>query len=429
MKAADQSVPSTGFSLRRSIFRVAIHGFMNAYSLLLRAATRFGPEKRANATGNGLEILLTGTFYSDNWINAHIRPIALSGRVARVRMVAATPVPACAKVEGVYPPSWLVVSIGSTSARLATFFWVGLRSRPDFVGGFHLLLNGLVAGLLGKLCGARSLYFCVGGPRETLDGGVHGENRMFSRLETPDPWVERKLIGAVSAFDLVITMGSGAIAYFRSKGADTCYRIVPGGMDEIPPVPETKDIDLVLVARISSVKRVDLFLEAVRLVKNRFPGIVAAVIGDGLLLGECRSLAECLDISDNVLFPGHQDDVAFWLRRSRIFVLTSDSEGLSLALMEAMTFGIPAVVSNVGDLKDLVENGVNGHLVGDRTARGFADPIIELMSDEVSRKRFAAAASKSSERYRTRNTVALWDDIFDSCSSQSGLNNRMETGI
>ena len=56
-------------------------------------------------------------------------------------------------------------------------------------------------------------------------------------------------------------------------------------------------------------------------------------------------------------FVGHQEDVAAWLSKSRVFVLTSDSEGLSLSMMEAMMCGLPAVVSDVGDLGDLSKMG------------------------------------------------------------------------
>ena len=66
--------------------------------------------------------------------------------------------------------------VGGTPARLLTFAWLALRERPHVLGGFHLLLNGLVTQLLARLCGARSLYFCGGGPTEVLDGGVNGSS-------------------------------------------------------------------------------------------------------------------------------------------------------------------------------------------------------------------------------------------------------------
>ena len=61
------------------------------------------------------------------------------------------------------------------------------------VGGFHLLLNGLAAALMARMVGARSLYFCVGGPAEVLYGGILSENRFFEKLKVPHASIERIL--------------------------------------------------------------------------------------------------------------------------------------------------------------------------------------------------------------------------------------------
>jgi L-malate glycosyltransferase len=119
-----------------------------------------------------------------------------------------------------------------------------------------------------------------------------------------------------------------------------------------------------------------------------------------------------LGLEQNVTFAWHQENVESWLRRSRIFVLTSDSEGLSLSMMEAMMSGLPAVVSNVGDLGDLVQDGVNGFLVPRRSPQAFADCIVELLSDHEKLAAFSAAAHRSALRYETRAAVACWDRLF-----------------
>ena len=101
-----------------------------------------------------------------------------------------------------------------------------------------------------------------------------------------------------------------------------------------------------------------------------------------------------------------------WLRKGRVFALTSDSEGLSLALMEAMLCGLPAVVSDVGDLPELVEHGVNGYLVAERTPEAFAGPLAELLSDAARLARFSQAARAAALRYDVRETARRWDDLF-----------------
>src|SRR5688572_27892747 len=91
-------------NLRRWIARRQVRTFMAVYVALLRAAAIAAPRKR-EAGADGLDILLTGTFHSDNWIRWHLKPLADSARCRRVRIVATNPVPDVANVEAIYPRS------------------------------------------------------------------------------------------------------------------------------------------------------------------------------------------------------------------------------------------------------------------------------------------------------------------------------------
>ena len=194
------------------------HGLCRALTLAQRMAVRVaGVLGRRGKPRGGADILLTATFHSDNWIGAHIRPLAASAAVQRVRIVAARSVPEVEKVEAIYPPTVLRKLIGGVPARLVWFTWEALRRPADILGGFHLLFNGLLTSVLAKLIGARSLYFCVGGAAEVEQGGLASENRLFTKMRTADVVVERRLLAAVSDFDQVITMGTAGKRYFEAK--------------------------------------------------------------------------------------------------------------------------------------------------------------------------------------------------------------------
>ena len=136
------------------------------------------------------------------------------------------------------------------------------------------------------------------------------------------------------------------------------------------------------------------------------------LVGDGPLRQGLEQQARTLGIDANVVFVGHQRDVAAWIQQARLFVLTSDSEGLSLSLVEAMLCGLPAVVSAVGDLGDLVENDVNGYLVSDRSPQAFALRIVALLTDPDRWTRFSQAARNSAERYGIAEASGLWSAIL-----------------
>ncbi len=404
-------------AVSQAILRGGLHLLVSAYLALMRLVGFVRPGTRPPEDGR-FDILLTGTFHSDNWLMSHLRPLAMSGRCARIRMVSTTPLPPMEKVEAVYPPAWLIRVLGDVPARLATFFWTGIRARPDIVGGFHLLFNGMAAALLGRMIGARSLYFCGGGPAELLDGGLKSENRLFARLTTPDLVLEQKLLRAVADFDLVIAMGNRAVQFFRQRGVNTSFHVVSGGLDpEIyRPTQVRPSTDLILVGRLAPIKQIDLFLQVVQTIQEKFPSVKAVVVGEGPLRKSLESTARALGIERNVNFTGHRKDVEVLLKDAKVFVLTSESEGLSLSLMEAMLCGLPAVVPRVGDLEELVRDGVNGFLVPERTPEAFAARIETLLFDEEKICRFAQSARRSAERYEIGNVIRLWDEIL----AQSG---------
>lgn len=391
------------------IFRTALW----LYCSVLQLAQKYLKQKPL--PNSPLEILITGTFFSDNWIISLLRPLALSSRCGRIRMVSTTPVPPIEKVEPIYPPKLLVKIIGRSPARLATFIWVGFHTRPHIIGGLHLLVNGLVAILLAKLIGVKALYSCCGGPAECEGGGIHGENHLFCKLRRPDPTIEHYLINAVSMADLVITRGDRAIQFFQERGVATQFHVVPGGMDgnKFSPSAIPAENDLIIVGNLVPRKRVDLFLEIVGKVHTIRPDIRAVVLGDGPLRQSLESQTEKLALKDVVYFAGYQTNVAEWLQRAKIFVLTSEAEGLSQAMIQAMLCGLPAVVSHVGEADELVQDGVNGFLIRDLNVDTFVKPIIQLLEDHAMLTNFSTAARQSAERCDVHYLARKWDGILN----------------
>ena len=388
---------------------------LGVHAMMMFVAATLGPRKKAIGE-EGVDILLTGTFHSGNWILSHLGPLSLSRGCRRVRVVTHFPIPPLDKVEVIVPGARLSRLLGDVPARLLTFIGVALRTRPHAVGGFHLLVNGLIASLVARAGGGRSIYFCVGGPAEVQGGGILSENRLFEKLGAPDPKVESILLRSVAEFDLVVTMGSGARAFFRERGVTGDVRVISGGIDADrfgagsgPPA-----WDVVFVGRLAPIKQVDLLLRALAIVKRELPGVRAVIVGDGPQRKELEALAATLGLGDTVEFAGQRTDVSSILGRSRVFVLTSKTEGLSLALMEAMMAGLPAVVSDVGDLGDLVRDRENGYLVGVQSPDSFAERITAILKDRALYRKFAEAARSSMERHETRRVARQWDSVLAS---------------
>jgi glycosyltransferase involved in cell wall biosynthesis len=291
--------------------------------------------------------------------------------------------------------------------------WIAYARRPDFIGGFHLLLNGLLAIMLARMTGARSLYFCGGGAREVLDGGIHGSN-LFSKMKYPDPVLQNRLIALTQRADLFVTMGNRTISYFRNEGVETRFAAIPGGVD-VPKNTNSmqgKEYDLILVGRLEEVKRIDILLSAIACLHRNELHARAVVVGAGSQEGKLKRLAKELQIDSSVSFPGYQTDVFTWLLKAKIFVLTSESEGLALALMEAMAAGLPCVVSDVGELGELVVDDVNGYLVQKLEPELFAERIAHILGKVSVYNRLASGAKRSGRQFAIEPAALTWNDIL-----------------
>lgn len=396
-----------------TIVREVLRASLRVYFVALRLAAWIGP--RPAPWGHApADVLLTLNFHAPGWPRALLGPLARSSRLGSLRIVATADAPGLEGVVVIRPPRWLVGVCGSTLARLATFAVVAVRTRPMVVGGVHLLFNGLAASLVARLAGARALYICVGGPNEVAGGGILSENRAFSLLPRADATIERLLLTAVSSFDYVVTMGTRAAAFFRTHGIEAPAFVVPSGVDDtqFPAGGADRDIDVIVVARLTPVKRIDLFVETIRKVADVRPSVRAVIIGRGPQREPAEALARRLGVADRIAFLGYEPDVAAWLRRARVFLLTSDTEGVSISLIEAMLSGAVPVVSDVGDLADVVTTNVSGMLVTGRTGDAFAGPIADLLERPERWAVMSASARQAAERFGPDAIAQRWDAVL-----------------
>ncbi|MFQ5415139.1 MAG: glycosyltransferase, partial [Phycisphaerae bacterium] len=408
-----------------AMFR-AVAGLLEPVRAARRVVDTGGSRCRGGRACRPARIVLTGTFAADNWLRAHVLPVAATEQCARVFVVSDRPFLPMRKVTYVCPPRWLVRVVGRTPARSVWFVLTCLLRKPDVVGGFHLLFNGLVALVTAPVVGARAAYFCVGGWAEVIQGGVHGGNKLFNRIGRDDPVLEGALLALVKRFDLILTMGTGARDFFRARGVSCRIEVMSGGIDDRLYAPDGSGTryDIVTVSRIVPVKRMDVFLDVVRKVAEACPEVRVAVVGDGEALAAARRHAEAIGVADRVVFAGRQGDVGPWLARSRVFLLTSDSEGLSLALMEAGMAGLPAVVSDVGDLGDLVADGVNGWLIPPGAVDRFAERVTALLCDDALYARCASAARERALAHSVSSATRRWMDVLSAMGVARGMVDR-----
>lgn len=169
---------------------------------------------------------------------------------------------------------------------------------------------------------------------------------------------------------------------------------------------------IVNVGRLSKQKNQKLLLEAFSDIVGRYPEYSLWIYGEGELRKELQKKVDLLGIHDRVFFPGNVRDIHERISDAEIFILCSDYEGLSNALMEALMMGLPCISTNCAGSDEVIENEVNGLLVpvGDREALCAA--MDRLISDEELRCKIAENAKRMSEKFRMENIINDWLDVI-----------------
>jgi glycosyltransferase involved in cell wall biosynthesis len=356
------------------ILLIGVYGFTWLAAVLGRQM----PRRRWRPTGR---IMVTGTFFNPNWYLSHVTPLARSG-LQEVILVVDEPQLPLEGVRFVCPPRWAAQVFSRAGAKAIWMILAGRRYRPDLYMGYHIAPGACSALVAGRLLGRPACYQMTAGPVEIIGGGIGAIESMGALLRRPSHLIERMALAVVRQFDLVVVRGRKADEFLSTKNLKGTVAIITGSINGSPPSPHAKrDIDLVFVGRLVPAKQVDQFIATVSIVSRTLPSVRAVAVGDGPLMAEMQDQARRLGIATNVEFLGKQQNVRPILLRSKIFLLTSQSEGLSIAMAEAMAAGAVPVVADVGELGDLVAHRENGYLVPPNSIEEYAADVTTLLQD------------------------------------------------
>ena len=117
-----------------------------------------------------------------------------------------------------------------------------------------------------------------------------------------------------------------------------------------------KEYDICCVARVTMPKNPYRFIGIIKRIKENNPKIRAVWVGNGEMLEECRRIALEEGLEKNIEYVGYTNNPFYFYAKSKVFMLTSSWEGYGLAVFEALASGLPCIVSDVGGLKNLVNN-------------------------------------------------------------------------
>jgi glycosyltransferase involved in cell wall biosynthesis len=343
--------------------------------------------------------LLVVARLQDHKLVSKLAPLVALPEVGEVTLVRRTAL-ALSGLRNVCPPAWLE-RWGALGSGLAELWRMGAvlrecagRRRPSYVLAFYLLPHGLYAEVARRLFGVRTVLLTL------------NEIDIDNALAWPP------LLHALRRATMVGVRGDNSRRRLAAAGVPPERLFDPPNVFEPPPCEPAApsdggELDVLYVGTLVPVKRVDRLLEALALARHRRPSLRAAIVGEGEERAALERRAERLALGDSVQFAGWcpPGEVGTWLRRARLFVMTSDFEGLPMAMVEALSCGVPVVVPDTGDVTAVARHGDNAWVVGSREPAAFADAIVALLEDEPRRARLAAGARASRERFRRDYTL------------------------
>jgi glycosyltransferase involved in cell wall biosynthesis len=174
---------------------------------------------------------------------------------------------------------------------------------------------------------------------------------------------------------------------------------------------------LLYVGRQEPVKNHEMLLHAFRGAVAAVPDLQLWMVGDGSERSRLEELAAQLEIQQRVKFWGQRLDVAPFFVSADVFIMSSVSEGLPMSLLQAFSVGLPAIVTDVGGMGEVVRLADAGVTVPTRDVQAMTAAIVRLAEDAAARERFSKNAEQAFHAHFTLpEMTAAYMKLYESTS-------------
>lgn len=226
---------------------------------------------------------------------------------------------------------------------------------------------------------------------------LKGKAKLILHIHNNAPWIKKFclrsmtfLIASKKADKILIVSNSIQNEYIFSKIIKNKFICIDNPvsskniLSQVKNYQANKKYDICCTARISRVKDPITFLNIVYELKKKMPTIIAIWIGgsdDLVYVNSILNEVRKLELEKNIKFLGWKENPYTYMAESKIFLLTSEYEGYGLAAFEALSLGLPCVVSNVGGLSSVVDDSC-GKLCEKGNIMEYCNEITNLLTNE-----------------------------------------------
>lgn len=299
-----------------------------------------------------------------------------------------------------------IFSFAGVGQILKLAFWLR-RERIDIVQSYFQDTT-LILGIAAWLASVRTRISCF------RDMGFWADGKVEKALKKIYPLMTNYIANASA-------VGEVFVKQFNLKPEKLL--VLPNGIDleKFPFKEPTENITNVCIVgnMTRKVKRTDLFIKAAAELVYEYPNITWHVIGDGHLRPELEVLAGKLGLAKTMIFVGRIPDVDQYLEKMQIGVISSDSEGLSNAILEYMLKGVVCVATNVGGTPEIILDNETGCLVKPNNYKEIANKVKFLIENKQEYRKMALNARRLAEsKYSWTNSVKMHENYYSQLLSK-----------
>lgn len=295
------------------------------------------------------------------------------------------------------------------------------KIRPDIVHT-HMAKGGAIGRLMAKLNGVPVIM-------HTYHGHVFHSyfNRVLTNMYI---FIERILVNITDKILTISEAQTDEIKKYLHIKDDDKITLIPLGLDfdKLLGQKDSKhslrrelnipDEALIVgtVGRLTAIKNIKMFLEAAREIKEKTPDktVKFLVVGDGELRDELVDLSDKLGIKNDVIFTGWQKNLASVYGMLDVVTLTSLNEGTPVALIEALAMGRPAVATDVGGVRNVIEDGKCGFIVPSNDISAFSRATALLLNDKDKRESFGLYGKESvRKKYDKSRLIKDIEELYE----------------
>ena len=182
-----------------------------------------------------------------------------------------------------------------------------------------------------------------------------------------------------------------------------------------------KENTIISVGRLVEQKNHKLLIEAFSDICKKYTEYKLKIYGEGPLREELQKRINDLNMADKILLCGVTNDIKTELNKAKIFVMSSNYEGMPNALNEAMAMGLAVISTNCpcGGPREVIQNGVNGLLIKVNDKKELTDKIEELITNDEKIQLMGEEAEKIKYKLCSDNIIKKWkeyiNNIYDYC--------------